>query len=112
MSNFKKTAKKISEDFRAAFAVRQLMNYMKELSLPVSYGVKAWQRWGEPAAEMIKRNPYMLCSFGIDLPFAKADEIAELAKEEGTLLLRDNVSKLVQEGRTSMEELIRVTYAV
>ena len=43
---------------------------------------------------------------------AKADEIAELAKEEGTLLLRDNVSKLVQEGRTSMEELIRVTYAV
>ena len=72
----KKTAKKISEDFRATFAVRQLMNYMKELMLPVSYGVKAWQRWGEPAAEMIKRNPYMLCSFGVDLPFAKADEIA------------------------------------
>ena len=43
---------------------------------------------------------------------AKADEIAELAKEEGTLLLRDNVSKLVQEGRTSMDELVRVTYAV
>lgn len=72
----KKTAKKISEDFRAAYAVRQLMNYMKELVLPVSYGVKAWQRWGEAAAEMIKRDPYMLCSFGIDLPFAKADEIA------------------------------------
>ena len=72
----KKTAKKISEDFRATFAVRQLMNYMKELMLPVSYGVKSWQRWGEPAAEMIKRNPYMLCSFGVDLPFAKADEIA------------------------------------
>jgi type IV pilus assembly protein PilB len=43
---------------------------------------------------------------------AKADEIAELAKEEGTLLLRDNVSKLVQNGVTSMDELIRVTYAV
>ena len=43
---------------------------------------------------------------------AKADEIAELAKEEGTLLLRDNVSKLVQQGVTSIDELVRVTYAV
>lgn len=43
---------------------------------------------------------------------AKADKIAELAKEEGTLLLRDNVSKLVQSGVTSMDELVRVTYAV
>lgn len=43
---------------------------------------------------------------------AKADEIQKLAREEGCLLLRDNVSKLVQEGKTSMDELIRVTYAV
>ena len=43
---------------------------------------------------------------------AKADEIQDLAREQGCLLLRDNVSKLVQEGRTSMDELIRVTYAV
>lgn len=43
---------------------------------------------------------------------AKADEIAVLAREQGCLLLRDNVSKLVQQGKTSMDELIRVTYAV
>ncbi|MDO4944862.1 MAG: ATPase, T2SS/T4P/T4SS family [Ruminococcus sp.] len=43
---------------------------------------------------------------------AKADEIAALAREQGCLLLRDNVSKLVQQGKTSMDELIRVTYAV
>lgn len=43
---------------------------------------------------------------------AKADEIAALAREQGCLLLRDNVSKLVQKGTTSMDELIRVTYAV
>lgn len=43
---------------------------------------------------------------------AKADEIEALAKEQGCLLLRDNVSKLVQEGKTSMDELVRVTYAV
>ena len=39
-------------------------------------------------------------------------EIQELAKKEGCHLLRDNVSELVQQGKTSMDELIRVTYAV
>lgn len=73
----KKMAQQISESFRASFAVRCLMNYMKELSLPVSYGVKAWQRWGDPAVDMIKQNPYLLCAFGVDLPFTKADEIAQ-----------------------------------
>lgn len=43
---------------------------------------------------------------------AKADEIQALAREQGCKLLRDNVSQLVQEGKTSMDELVRVTYAV
>lgn len=43
---------------------------------------------------------------------AKADEIEVLAKEQGCRLLRDNVSELIQQGKTSMDELIRVTYAV
>jgi type IV pilus assembly protein PilB len=43
---------------------------------------------------------------------AKADQIEKLAKEQGCKLLRDNVSMLVQQGKTSMDELVRVTYAV
>ena len=43
---------------------------------------------------------------------AKSEQIQELARKEGCLLLRDNVSKLVQKGITDMGELIRVTYAV
>ena len=43
---------------------------------------------------------------------AKSEQIAELARKEGCLLLRDNVSKLVQQGVTDMGELVRVTYAV
>lgn len=43
---------------------------------------------------------------------AKADQIEKLAKQEGTKLLRDNVSELVQQGKTTMSELVRVTYAV
>ena len=43
---------------------------------------------------------------------AKADEIAALAREQGCKLLRDNCAELVMKGVTSVEELIRVTYAV
>lgn len=43
---------------------------------------------------------------------AKSDEIAELAKSQGTKLLRDNVSELVQQGTSSMDELVRVSFAV
>jgi type IV pilus assembly protein PilB len=43
---------------------------------------------------------------------AKADEIEVLAKQQGCKLLRDNVTQLIMEGKTSMDELIRVTYAV
>ena len=43
---------------------------------------------------------------------ARASEIQVLAKQQGMLLLRDNVSKLVQQGKTSIAELVRVTFAV
>ncbi|MBP1535660.1 MAG: type II/IV secretion system protein [Ruminococcus sp.] len=43
---------------------------------------------------------------------AKAEEIQDLAKEEGCRLLRDNVSELVKQGVTTIDELVRVTYAV
>ncbi|MBQ8965760.1 type II/IV secretion system protein [Ruminococcus sp.] len=43
---------------------------------------------------------------------AKNEEIQELAREEGCHLLRENVSELVQQGKTTMDELVRVTYAV
>ncbi|MBR1739026.1 MAG: Flp pilus assembly complex ATPase component TadA [Ruminococcus sp.] len=43
---------------------------------------------------------------------AKSEEIQILARKEGCRLLRDNVSELVQAGRTTVDELVRVTYAV
>lgn len=42
----------------------------------------------------------------------KADEIQALAKKQGTKILRDNVAELVHDGKSTIEELIRVTYAV
>lgn len=55
------------------------------------------------------------CTAGISTIVAKngsKEEIEEQAKINGTKLLRDNVSELVQSGVTSMDELVRVTYTV
>ncbi len=41
-----------------------------------------------------------------------AEQIGELATKNGTLLLRDNVTKMVLAGRTSMDELVKATYTV
>ena len=43
---------------------------------------------------------------------ASTEQLEKTARENGTKLLRDNVSDLVQQGVTTMDELIRVTYAV
>ncbi|MBE6850273.1 MAG: type II secretion system protein GspE [Ruminococcus sp.] len=55
------------------------------------------------------------CTSGISTIVARngsKEEIEAQAKKNGTKLLRDNVSELVQKGVTSMDQLVRVTYAV
>ncbi len=42
----------------------------------------------------------------------KVEEIRELATKNGTKLLRDNIAELVVSGKTSIDELIRVTYTI
>lgn len=59
--------------------------------------------------ELLVCTPEMAALIAND---GKTVEIAELAKSQGTKLLRDNVSELVQQGVTTMDELVRVTYAV
>lgn len=43
---------------------------------------------------------------------ATAEEIGAQATKNGTLLLRDNVTKMVLAGRTSIAELVKATYSV
>ncbi|MGN0582882.1 MAG: GspE/PulE family protein [Oscillospiraceae bacterium] len=55
------------------------------------------------------------CTSGISTLIAESagkEQLEEAAKRNGTKLLRDNVSELVQQGRTTIDELVRVTYSV
>lgn len=55
------------------------------------------------------------CTASVSTIIAKnggKEEIEEAAKQNGTKLLRDNASELVQCGETSIDELIKATYTV
>ncbi len=73
----KKKAEKMCKEFKENFAVRTLLNFLSKFDVPIVIGIKAWKRWGISALDMIKSNPYVLCVYGIDLSFLKADEIAK-----------------------------------
>ncbi|MCM1578223.1 MAG: GspE/PulE family protein [Ruminococcus sp.] len=59
--------------------------------------------------EILLCTPAMASLIAAD---GKTDQIAALAREEGCKLLRDNVAELVIEGRTTMDELVKLTFAV
>ena len=59
--------------------------------------------------EILTCTPEMTALIAND---AKIDQIAALSKQQGTKLLRDNVAELVQSGDTTIDERVRVTYAV
>lgn len=71
-----KKADKIHKDFKATFAVRSLLVYLNGFEVATAVGIRAWKKWGDAAEALIRSDPYVLCSEGIDLQFAKADLIA------------------------------------
>lgn len=55
------------------------------------------------------------CTSGLSTLIAESagkEQLEEAAKKNGTRLLRDNVAELVQAGKTTIDELVRVTYSV
>lgn len=67
---------KILAEFKNVFGIRTLMMNLSKYAISPSYGVRAWKQWGNSVIDMINVNPYVLCSYGIELPFIKAEEIA------------------------------------
>ena len=73
------TTKKIDEislDFKRIYGIRALMIFLGQYNIPPSFAMKAWKKWGQYAADIIKENPYCLCALGIELEFGRAEAIA------------------------------------
>ncbi len=72
-----KKCEEISFEFKRIFGIRALMIFLSQYDIPPSVAVSAWKKWGQYAVEIIKENPYILCGNGIDMPFDKAEAMAE-----------------------------------
>lgn len=69
-----KKSEEISEEYRRIFGIRALMAFLAGYGMDASDSVKIWKTWGEHAVDIIKENPYRLCTVGME--FFKADSIA------------------------------------
>lgn len=67
----------IAAEVKKIFNLRILMTYLAGYGIRAQYAMKAFQKWDLNSMEMIKNNPYILCEYGIDLEFKKAEGIAK-----------------------------------
>jgi exodeoxyribonuclease V alpha subunit len=72
----KKKCAEFSQQFQQVFGVRSLMLYLSKYAVPPATAVQIWKKWGALAMDVLKANPYQLCSFEFSLPFETADRIA------------------------------------
>ena len=72
----KEKAAEMSEDINNTLGMRELMTELGGYDISVQEAVKIWKNYGSDALEMIKENPYILCSDEVGIEFRRADSIA------------------------------------
>lgn len=76
-----KKAKDISKIFSEQFAVRQIMISLERFGMTTHECLEAYKLYGANAVDMIKANPYALCSDIVGMGFERADAIASALPE-------------------------------
>jgi len=69
-------AKAIGESFREQFGLRSVVMAYGEY-FGMSACLKIYKKWGSGAVELVKQNPYILCSAIHGIGFLRADKVAE-----------------------------------
>ena len=72
-----KKCEAIAQEVQKIFALRSLMLFLQQYNIRSRYAMRAYQCYGSGAKEMILANPYLLCGMGIELPFEKAEILAD-----------------------------------
>ncbi|MBR2876976.1 MAG: ATP-dependent RecD-like DNA helicase, partial [Clostridia bacterium] len=75
-------AKTIGEEFKKQYAMRTVMLGLEKYSLSPNECVRIYKKLGIRAVEMVKENPYCLCSLGIGITFEKAEVIEGKLEEK------------------------------
>lgn len=69
-------AEKIGRDFKVVFGSRAILKQLGEMGIGASEAIRAFKKFGERTAEIVKDDPYILCGEDIGMSFEVADEIA------------------------------------
>lgn len=77
-------AKTIGEEFKKQYAMRTVMLGLEKYDLTPNECVRIYKKLGIQAVEMVKENPYCLCSLGIGISFEKAEVIESKLEEKPT----------------------------
>lgn len=72
----KAKATAFSEEFKKVNGIREVLTYFTRCRIPALYGIRAWKKYGTKTLSLVEENPYILCGYGIELPFTRAEEIA------------------------------------
>lgn len=71
-----KKCESITSEIKQIFNLRKLMTYLSKFEIKAKYAMKAFKKWGFQSMEIIQNNPYLLCSYGVELEFSKAEAVA------------------------------------
>lgn len=73
----KEKALAISAELKNIYGIRELMVYLSKFNIKPAQSILVWKKFGGASVDLINENPYIICSEGIELEFAIADEIAQ-----------------------------------
>lgn len=68
-------AQKIAKEYREQFGLREVILAFSGYGVTQSEALRCWKRWGAKTVDVIRNNPYLLCSVGLYIPFERADTI-------------------------------------
>lgn len=66
----------IADEARKIFSLKGIVSYLSQFRVRSVYAMRAHRQLGDGAIDIIKDNPYLLCSDSIELDFKTADSIA------------------------------------
>lgn len=78
-------AEQFSADFKAQFAIREVMIALEKFGMTASECLKAYRIFGANAVAAIRENPYILTYESIGIGFDRADDIAAALPEPPVL---------------------------
>ena len=73
----KEKAKKISEEFRKIYGVREVFAELSSVGLDMTDSLALYRVYGDATPELIKGNPYMICGYPVYKDFSEAEVLAD-----------------------------------